>query len=663
MQGLRKKFVFMNGIAVMICLIVTAIISYSIANKNLKEKSEQEYQLVAKSTAETIDTWLSKQAQMLHDYADTLEIMDLHNQESLEGLLESVVNDYNDNAYIYDLYYTSTENVMTSGSGYVPDPSIDFTQRDWFLGALQTENLYYSTPYKDTDSSKIVITISKTIKADGQIVGVLAADIFVDTLVTITEDTKVPDNSYLFLVDNNHGVVFHPNEAFDYIDEEPVALSALDNANYQALDKELDSETNPAFKDYDDVNRTFFASPVSSCNWYAVMAVSTNIMNSARNSLITGFIIAYLISLVIGILISILMASKIVKPIRILSNKISSGDFSQDITITNKDEIGNLASGYNSLMHQMRDLLSISTSAAGQMNEMSENLNRYANEIISGANNVNDGMDLINSAVGIQYNEIETGKNQLNLLNDNITSFNEKFTSMEDLITDTTERIRKTAAVADELEKSAQVSKSNIDDIYGKIQNLETMSNNITAIVSTINQISSQTNLLALNASIEAARAGEAGKGFAVVAEEIRVLSEQTSNATKEIADLITSIQTSIGDTVNSIQQSSEITEQNNKISEQVAKMVSEMETNVDSIGQTSQSLNNALEVFINSKNAMNDSFVKIDEKISTCIHQTSEAMKISESQVEAVSNLSVQAAAMTDMAYGLKESTSHFER
>ncbi len=90
-----------------------------------------------------------------------------------------------------------------------------------------------------------------------------------------------------------------------------------------------------------------------------------------------------------------------------------------------------------------------------------------------------------------------------------------------------------------------------------RIGELGQSSEGISRIVQTINEIAGQTNLLALNAAIEAARAGEHGRGFAVVAGEVRRLAERTTSATKEIEQMVGSIQRETAEAVSAMRMGS----------------------------------------------------------------------------------------------------------
>ncbi len=97
---------------------------------------------------------------------------------------------------------------------------------------------------------------------------------------------------------------------------------------------------------------------------------------------------------------------------------------------------------------------------------------------------------------------------------------------------------------------SIQGLRTTIGDTAKKIKRLGESAQQISQVVALIDEIALKTNLLAINASVEAARAGELGQGFTAVAEQVGALAEQSANATKEIAQLITGIQQETQDVV-----------------------------------------------------------------------------------------------------------------
>ncbi|QDT33373.1 methyl-accepting chemotaxis protein [Thalassoglobus polymorphus] len=169
-----------------------------------------------------------------------------------------------------------------------------------------------------------------------------------------------------------------------------------------------------------------------------------------------------------------------------------------------------------------------------------------------------------------------------------------------------------------------------------KVLSLGERSQEISSIVETMGTLSTRTDMLALNASIEAVRAGEEGRGFAIVAEEVRKLAEHTSTASREIADLVESIQMETQDTI------SAMAEQRTQVQEGVAR-VNEAGVALERISQTStdsaERVGDISRITMNQLRGTQD-MINVMQKVATLshgIHQRATSVKSSAGEVVSV--------------------------
>ncbi|WP_425401964.1 methyl-accepting chemotaxis protein [Gilvimarinus chinensis] len=132
------------------------------------------------------------------------------------------------------------------------------------------------------------------------------------------------------------------------------------------------------------------------------------------------------------------------------------------------------------------------------------------------------------------------------------------------------------AQIAEQIKQAADIT-----------DRLNTQSESISDIVTTIRSIADQTNLLALNAAIEAARAGDQGRGFAVVADEVRQLAGRTSEATEEITKVVSDNHELAQQIKKQMEQVSQISEQGETKIHHVSDGVDQIEQGVMNFAQT----------------------------------------------------------------------------
>lgn len=164
--------------------------------------------------------------------------------------------------------------------------------------------------------------------------------------------------------------------------------------------------------------------------------------------------------------------------------------------------------------------------------------------------------------------------------------------------------------------------KEAMDLVSLRVADLGERSREIGSIVATIDDIADQTNLLALNAAIEAARAGEQGRGFAIVADEVRKLAERASMATREIADLIRSMQTGVAEAVKAMGRGGQEVEAGYGLAADAGKALDDILEGAQLVGKQVEQISSAAE----DLNALSGDMVNVIQQISRAIEENAAA-------------------------------------
>src|SRR5690606_38812565 len=214
--------------------------------------------------------------------------------------------------------------------------------------------------------------------------------------------------------------------------------------------------------------------------------------------------------------------------------------------INTKDEIEELAFDVNSLIARFKDILSEVSSNSIQVATTSEQLYLNAQNLSNLSNKNSNEMEEVNKASNLQREHINEINGILQSTTINIQRISEQLSNFVVMLKGTVNESVLGVQNMEATDQEMDAIENKIQSVNQLLLNLKNKSGQIDEIILFIKQISKQTNILSLNASIEAARAGKAGKGFTIVAEEIRNLSEQTDNSTKNIQGLLKEIQNDI---------------------------------------------------------------------------------------------------------------------
>jgi methyl-accepting chemotaxis protein len=265
---------------------------------------------------------------------------------------------------------------------------------------------------------------------------------------------------------------------------------------------------------------------------------------TAKNAMIISLVLTSAL-VIISLLLGLIVIRGITGPLQELVHMLKDiaegeGDLSRRLPENSTDETGEVAHWFNRFISNIHSIISQASTTTVQVATASNQLHNTAEQIATAA-----------EEVASQSSTVATASEEMSATSNDISH---NCTLASDIANRASEMAHSGANVVQETISGMQSIADKVRESSHTVEALGARSDQIGAIVGTIEDIADQTNLLALNAAIEAARAGEQGRGFAVVADEVRALAERTTRATREIGEMIKAIQKETGGAVASME-------------------------------------------------------------------------------------------------------------
>jgi len=655
--GIRGKLIWLFTIVLVLALGSIGFGSYLQSNtmlvNEMNSNADSVLTLISDQVYSYFDMHLSS-VRMMGSSDNVKNVYSKFNaQNDMMSSYKDYINEYGDVLYIYmgterkDFYIWPETDLP---EGYDP------TARPWYQQAVEADEAIWTDPYVDAFTGNMIISAAMPVyDSRNKFVGVVAIDLSLANLSEQISSINIGESGYPFIFDNNGNLMIHPNPELIGAPPGIPELEAFVASGEEGI-VEYEFNEQPKFA---------AIKHVQDMGWPIAASLPMQEVNDKSFGIFKAIAIIGAVTLLVAGFVNQFFASTIIKPIITIGNameQVKDGDFTVTANIKTNDEVGVLADNFNSMVKQVRELISSAKEVAQKVSVSATDLAATSEETSALSSEVSKTVDEIAHGATEQAGEAEKGAQLIFSLDTKFTQLNgnteEMGTAAEEAIVTSADGLKSVAELMDKTEESNASS----NKVGQAIAALTEKSNNIGVFVETISSIAEQTNLLALNASIEAARAGEHGRGFAVVADEIRKLAEGSNEAAEEIRKIVGEIMDENKKAQLIMTDVGEITERQTAAVQGVNNSFDNISGLIDSITEKIKETAN----FVDEMSEDKDQIVSAIENISAVSEETAasteEVSASVEQQTHAVDEVAKAAEELNHLADALNSEISRFK-
>jgi len=312
---------------------------------------------------------------------------------------------------------------------------------------------------------------------------------------------------------------------------------------------------------------------------------------------------------------------------------LADGDLTVEAEVT--DQItGAIADSVNFAIIEMRELVTQINSASIQVANESELAVSNAQSVSQ--SNMTQAEQISSAAVLMQ--EVTASMREMS----------DQANSSSEMATESIKAAEQGAQAVRDTISGMEDMREQIQDTSKRIKRLGESSQRIGDIVALIDDIAEQTNILSLNAAIQASMAGEAGRGFAVVSDEVQSLAERSTEATKKIAELVTTIQNDTNDAVLSMEKATQQVVSGTKVADSAGNALVEIE-------RVSQGLSSLVQGISTGSTEQAETVTKVSKQVTQVSDSSTETSRKAQESANSIAKL-------LELAKDLETSVSRFK-